>query len=136
MSKTAVLEKQPTEEAKEPFKAPMPEVGERVRWFAMGNRNDKPQPGYVLDVFPTTNMIRLHVVSDQLAPVKTPLHVSDPRIVNQPNSVRIESRGTWDFTVEHYRRMEWERDMVARVEAFENLMSNTFVPESKKQGKD
>lgn len=114
------------EEEKVSYKAPMPEVTTRVRWYANGDRNNKPQPAYVLDVFPQTNMVRLYVVSDQLAPIKTPLYFDDPRVTEQPNCVKIESRGTWDFSEEHYRREAFEQEIRDKLTKLEERIIDTI----------
>ncbi len=127
MSETATLEAPAVDpkpvEQPQPYVMPVPHDDAVVRWYANGDRNNRPVAAYVLAVFPATNMIRIFVPSDQLAPVKTPLHISDPRVKDQPRSVQTEARGTWDFSAEHYRRQEWE----AKIEASFKEMNETVA---------
>lgn len=136
MSETATLEA-PAEPAKQPYKMPQPHQDTMVRWYAFGDKSNKPRAAYVLDVFPATNRVRIFVPSEQLAPVKTVMHVSDPDVINKPNAVRTEAGGTWDFSTEHYRREEWEAKMqvvVDRLTSEVDRLIEAWEPSSRKKG--
>ncbi len=112
-SDSAVLEQ--SSEIKPPvYKMPLPQPDTTVRYYAFGDQANAPQVAYVKTVYPATNRIKVIVPSDQLAPVKTCMHISDPDVKKKPFAVKTESGGTWDFSTEHYRRMAWEEDMTTR----------------------
>lgn len=107
---------QEKEQKPAPYRMPVPKTDDMVRWYPMGDRNARPRLAYVMDVFETTNRIRIFVPSEQLAPLKTPMHVTDPHVEQKPMAVKQESGGTWDFTSEYYRRQEWEAEQKAQLD--------------------
>lgn len=115
------------EEKPAPYRMPAPKTDDMVRWYPMGDRNARPRLAYVLDVFEATNRIRIFVPSEQLAPIKTPMHVTDPHVEQKPMAVKQESGGAWDFTSEHYRRQEWEANQQAQLDKMTEKMTEVLL---------